>query len=418
MKKASLTVRSSKTRGVNVLGLAVAAAIAGQVTTASADLGSDITEALKGGTAYGDFRLRYEMVDQDNALKDADALTLRSRLGYKTGEVQGFSGVIEFEDSRNVAGMDDYDNTQGKNQGEYSVIADPETTELDQGYLQYKNELVTTKFGRQVLTLDNHRFVGHVGWRQDRQTFDAVTLNATPIKDLSIQYAFLDQRNRILAEEADVNSKDHLLNVGYKTPFGKLSAYAYLLENEDVEDDALDTYGLRFNGKAEVSSDLKALYTLEYATQDKEAVAGDNDADYMNLEAGAEFKGVTAKLGYEVLGSDDGDYGFSTPLATLHKFNGWADQFLATPKQGLVDMSVAVSGTLAGVKLAAVYHEFEADEESNDVDDLGSELDLSVTKKFSDNYSGGIKYAAYSAGDSGANKVDTDKAWLWVSAKF
>ncbi len=417
MKKASLRVRESKTRGLNLLGLAVAAAVAGQVTTVSADLGSEITEALKGGTAYGDFRLRYEMVDQDNDLKDADALTLRSRLGYKTGDVRGFSGVIEFEDSRNVAGMDDYNNTQGKNT-EYSVIADPETTELDQGYLQYKNEYVTTKFGRQVLTLDNHRFVGHVGWRQDRQTFDAVSLNATPIKDLSIQYAFLDQRNRILAEEAEVNSKDHLLNVGYQTPFGKLSAYAYLLEVDVDTDNALDTYGLRFAGKAKISSDLSALYTAEYATQDAEAGDAEADADYLNLEAGAEFKGVTAKLGYEVLGSDDGEYGFSTPLATLHKFNGWADQFLATPEQGLVDMSVTVSGALAGVKLAAVYHEFEADEESNGVDDLGSELDLSVTKKFSENYSGGIKYAMYSAGDSEAGKVDTDKGWLWVSAKF
>lgn len=415
MKKASLTVRSTKTRGLNVLGLAVAAAIAGQVTTASADLGSDITEAFKGGTAYGDFRLRYENVDQDiDEVKEADALTLRSRLGYKTGEVQGFSGVIEFEDSRNVAGMDEYNNTQGKNI-DHSVIADPETTELDQMYLQYKNDMVTTKFGRQVLTLDNHRFVGHVGWRQDRQTFDAVSVNITPMKELSIQYAFLDQRNRILAEEADVNSKDHLLNVGYKTPFGKLSAYAYLLEVDQDLDNKLDTFGLRFSGVKDVSSDLSALYTVEYATQDAEAGDAEADADYMNLEVGAEFKGVTAKLGYEVLGSDDGAYGFATPLATLHKFNGWADQFLATPQQGLVDMSVTVSGTLAGVKLAAVYHEFEADEESNDVDDLGSELDLSVTKKFSDNYSGGIKYAAYSEGDI---KADTDKAWLWVSAKF
>jgi hypothetical protein len=32
------------------------------------------------------------------------------------------------------------------------------------------------KIGRQVITMDNHRFVGHVGWRQDRQTFDALTL--------------------------------------------------------------------------------------------------------------------------------------------------------------------------------------------------------------------------------------------------
>jgi len=406
----------------NLLSLAVAAVVAGQASIASADLGSDITDALKGGKAYGDFRLRYEMVDQDNAfnangdkLKDADALTLRSRLGYITGDVHGVSATVEFEDSRVVAGMDDYNNTNGHNI-DHSVIADPETTELDQGFIQYKNDLVTAKLGRQVITMDNHRFVGHVGWRQDRQTFDAGSFKLTPMKNLTADYAYLMQRNRIFGEEKDIDSKDHLLNIGYKTPFGKATAYAYLLEEDNSSEKSYDTYGLRFAGKAEINSDLKALYTVEYAQQDfSEEGAEDRDADYINLEAGAEFMGVTAKLGYEVLGSDDGAYGFATPLATLHKFNGWADQFLGTPAQGLVDMSVSVSGKLAGVKLMAVYHEFEADEESNGVDDLGSELDLLVAKKFSENYSAGIKYAMYSEGDI---KTDTDKGWLWVSAKF
>ncbi len=407
-----------KLQRINVLSLAVAAAIVAPIGTASANVGEEITTALKEGTAYGDFRLRYEFVDQDNALDNAKGMTLRSRLGYKTGDVSGFSAGIEFEDSRVVAGIDDYNDTNGHNAGEHSVIADPETTELDQAYLQYKNDLVTAKVGRQVITMDNHRFVGHVGWRQDRQTFDGYSLKFTPMKNLSMDYAYLEQRNRIFGEEKDIDSKDHLINVGYKTPFGKATAYAYLLEVDQSADNGLDTYGIRFSGKTDVSSDLKALYTLEYATQDNESGGTDYDADYMNLEAGAVFKGVTAKLGYEVLGSDDGNYGFSTPLATLHKFNGWSDQFLGTPAQGLVDMSLTVSGKLAGLKLVAAYHEFEADDSTSDIDDLGSELDLLVAKKFTENYSAGVKYAMYSAGDSAAGKVDTDKAWLWVSAKF
>ena len=36
------------------------------------------------GTFTADFRLRYEAVDQENALKDADALTLRTLLNFKT----------------------------------------------------------------------------------------------------------------------------------------------------------------------------------------------------------------------------------------------------------------------------------------------------------------------------------------------
>ncbi len=51
------------------------------------------TKAITSGKAYADFRLRFESVDQDNALKDSDALTLRSRVGYETASHEGFSGV-------------------------------------------------------------------------------------------------------------------------------------------------------------------------------------------------------------------------------------------------------------------------------------------------------------------------------------
>ena len=373
-----------------------------------------LAEALETGKAYGDFRLRYESVEQDNAADDASALTLRSRLGYTTGSISGFSATLEFEDSRIVMGQDEYTVAATQfNPGEYSQILDPETTEVDQGFLQYKSDTVTVKAGRQVLTLDNHRFVGHVGWRQDRQTFDAVSAVVTPVENLTLTYAFLDQRNRIFAEVADVNSEDHLLNASFKTSLGTLTGYAYLLDDVDAEL-TLDTYGVRFTGSSDAGEGLKLLYGLEYATQEFEQGADENDMDYMMLEGGVVVSGITVKAGYEVLGSDDGERGFATPLATLHKFNGWADVFAAsTPAVGLVDMSLTVAGSLAGGNL--VYHEFEADDASDTVDDLGDELDFSYAMKFGKNYNAGIKYAMYSAGDTG---VDTDKLWVWVGASF
>ena len=101
-------------------------------------------------------------------LKPATALTLRSRLGYATDSYNGFSARVEVEN--NVALVDDYNDTNGSGAG-FSVVPDPEFTELDQGFIQYKGDALTAKLGRQVLTYDNHRFIGHVGWRQDRQTF-------------------------------------------------------------------------------------------------------------------------------------------------------------------------------------------------------------------------------------------------------
>ena len=94
---------------------------------------------------------------------------------------------------------------------------------------------------------------------------------------------------------------------------------------------------------------------------------------YINAEAGYNFGAVTVLGGYELLGSDNG-VGFNTPLATKHKFNGWADKFLGTPGEGLEDIYLTAKGKAYGVKWVATYHDF-----SSDVDgiDFGSELKLS-----------------------------------------
>lgn len=373
-------------------------------------------DAIRGGEASGNVRLRFEQVEQDNALDDAEALTVRTRLGYKTDTFKGLSALLEFEDSRTVAGINDYNDTQGNNPGT-SVIADPETTEVDQAFIQYQMDMLTAKLGRQVIVYDNHRFIGHVGWRQDRQTFDALRLTYSPLAELSVDYAYLGQRNRIFAEAGDVNSKDHLLNASYKLPVGQLTGYGYFLEVDSAADNSLDTVGVRFAGQQALEA-VTLSYALEYATQESDSGAGDFDADYYKVKGGVGVKGITVELAYEVLGSDDGNYGFSTPLATLHAHNGWADQFLGTPGVGLVDAQVAVKGGLAGGQWAIVYHDYEADDASATVDDLGSEVDVAYNRPFAKHYKAGIKYAAYSAGDSAAGKVDTDKLWLTLEASF
>jgi len=359
-----------------------------------------------------DLNLRYEAVDQDNSSKNASALTLRTRLNYASANYNGFSGLVEFEDSRQIAGVNRYNDTVGNNT-QYSVIADPETTELDQAYVQYKQGKFIAKLGRQVLTLDNHRYVGHVGWRQDRQTFDATTLLYNASENVKISYSYINKRNRIFADVKDLHAKDHLLNISYKTSVGQLTAYSYLLEVDEGTSNGLDTFGVSFKGKKD-----KLSYYAEFATQDSRSGATDYSASYIAVEAGYNFDTVTLKLGAEILGSDDAMYGFSTPLATLHKFNGWSDQFLGTPQEGLVDLYASISGKAFGGGWTVAVHDFSADEATESVDDLGTEINAIYTKKFAKKYTAGIKYAAYSAGDSTAGKVDTDKVWLWVGAKF
>jgi len=372
-------------------------------------------DAVSDSKASANFNLRYEGVDQDNAVEDASALTLRTLLSFESGSYKGFSFKADLEDVTVVMGQGDYTvGPTGYNVGEYSVIADPETTELNQGYLQYQGDGLTVKAGRQIITLDGHRFVGHVGWRQDWQTFDAVSVNYKVSEKVNAFYAYVTKRNRIFAEAADLDSKDHLLNLSYQSELGKLTAYAYLLEIDNDMDNSLDTYGVSYGGAYKTDS-VKWLYSAEFAQQSSETATTDFSASYLLLEAGADISGVTAKLGYEVLGSDDGMYGFSTPLATLHKFNGWSDQWLGTPVQGLQDLYVSAATKFVGGNWLFVYHDFSADEASSTVDDLGNEINIQYTTKIAEKFSFGAKYANYSAGDI---KVDTDKVWVWIATKF
>jgi hypothetical protein len=77
---------------------------------------------------------------------------------------------------------------------------------------------------------------------------------------------------------------------------------------------------------------------------------------------------MTFGAGSEFLSGDANKTGqsYTTPLATLHKFNGWADQFLGTPDDGLEDAYVKFSTKLADYKLTVMYHDFSAEDSGND----------------------------------------------------
>lgn len=374
--------------------------------------------AVARGDASGSFYLRYEAVDEDNALENAEALTLRSALKYTTATLNGFTGVIELEDVR-IVGVGDYSApVSGYNPGRYSVIADAETTELNQSYLQYVSGGFTTRLGRQDIRYDNQRFIGAVPWRQDYQSFDALTLEykKDAAQTYTLDYHYLTQRERIFAQDADIDSKDHLFHGVVTTPIGSLTGYAYLLEEDIALDNSLDTYGVRLAGTRNVGG-FDATYLAEYATQDSERGLAEFDADYYVVEGGVTVKGVALKLGLESLGSDNGAYGFATPLATLHAFQGWADQFLATPVEGIEDAYLNIAGPLAGGTLTFVYHDFSAERSTVTVDDLGDEFNVQWVRPIKNNYQYGIKYADYRQGDLLA-KVDKQVFWTWIQMTF
>ena len=407
---------STQTLTLKPLALSVALLSASAVAT-PAMAENTLAEAFSGGKPYVNLRLRYENADQANFGGDgADALTLDTVFGYVSGDYKGFSFQVEAEDVREVFGVRDFSvPPAGVRTGQFDIIADAETTELDQAFIKYKAGGFSAKLGRQVITHDGHRFIGHVGWRQDRQTFDGVTLSYNK-DNLALTGSYVTQRNRIFAEVGDINSSDIFLNASYKIGNAKLVAYSYLLENDDNNTEN-DTYGISYTGWTKFG-DTKVNYTAEYATQDTDTT----DADYFNLGAGATFGPIKLSLGYELLGSDSNGGEFTTPLATLHKFNGWADVFiLGAGGNGLQDLSATLDVKAAGGKFKLAVHDFSSDDTfANGSDDLGSEVNVQYTRNFGKHVYTGVKYANYSDGSALTSGLirDTERFWAWVGFKF
>lgn len=408
----------------------LAATIGALVTAPTATMAEDaFFEALSGGKVSFSARARYETVDQDNALKDADAFTIRTTLGYKTGDFYGFSAAVEVEDVSEL-GSDNY-NSLTNGEDAYSVIADPDGTEINQAYLQYNGFATEFKFGRQEITYRKapfHRFIGNVLWRQNHQSFDAFSLSNSYFENTSINYAYIDEIHTIFGDDRDVGTfiKDgdidveaHLINVQHTgLPIGNLEAYGYFLDYNDNEAISSQMLGLRLNGAQAVNDDWKVIYTAEFAQQDDYKDGAMDDQNYYLVELGAKYNGWLAKLSYEMQEGDGVD-SFKTPLGTNHAFQGWADMFLSTPAQGLEDLYLTVVGNVLGAKLVIVYHDFETDKDGLDA---GDELDILLQKTFMEHYTVGVKYSDYDADSEyttvNAKSVDTEKFWLYGQLKF
>jgi len=382
------------------LGLALALSAP---TPARAD---GLTDAVRSGAASLDLRYRYETVDQTGIADSARASTLRARLGYTSAAFHGVKAMVEFEGTTVVDG-DEYNNTlNGKTTR--PVVADPQGTDLNRAAILGSFAGVDATLGRQRIILDNARFVGNVGWRQNEQTFDAARLDWKPLPALSGTYVYLWNVDGITFGYARHDS--HLVHLAYAVPkAGSLTAYGYLLNNDDAPATGSRTYGARYAGTYDLAP-VKLGVTAEYADQSAFAGSGLGDSDYLLGELAGTLAGVTAKVGYEALGGD-GTTAFQTPLATKHAFNGWADKFLSTPAAGLVDWMLTLSGAVAGVKLVGVYHDFSADQGGAG---YGTEVDLLAARQFGP-HTLGIKYAAYRA-DTFA--TDTDKLWVFAGTGF
>lgn len=412
--------RSGHTLGV-CLGLAAAAASIGLPTQAAETAAAKpvtLAEAVAGGKPQIAMRYRFEQVDEDPFADDAHASTLRLRLGYQTAAWRGFSALVELDHLESIGG-DAYNSTRNRRTTR-PVVADPEDTDLNQALVRYAAGSEELVLGRQLINLDNQRFIGGVGWRQNEQTFDAATLRTKRIPRTSLAYVYVANVNRVFGPDpgtppGDLRGDSHLLDANWDLKkAGKLSAFGYLLDFDNAAALSSKTFGALWTGQYPVGK-FKLPWSLSYASQSED---GDNpvdySADYWQLEVGIAQDKWSARIGQEVLTGDATRPGraFQTPLATLHMWQGWADKFLTTPPQGIEDNYIALGGNLAGFNVQLAWHDFGAEAVSRD---YGTEWNVSVGRKFAKRVDVLVKAASY---DADTFATDTTKLWAMATVVF
>jgi len=374
-----------------------------------------------------DARLRYEGVDQDGFSRNADAVSLRVRAGLEVAHGP-WSALAEAEGT--LAVHEGY-NSGVNDKGFYPIVPDPENVELNRLQIQYRGlpgAVVTV--GRQRINLDDQRFVGSVSWRQNEQTFDAARLEWAILPKLKLDATYSWSVRTIWgvdgfgARQQAISGDNVLTQLAWTTPIGMLTGFAYLVDQDEAAISGFRmssrTFGGRLQGSRPLSPKIKLNYLLSYARQsDYHHNPNDYSADYWLIDVGLDIAALKIGAGYEVLGADDGVAltSFQTPLATLHKFQGWADKFLVTPPNGIRDLygSAGYGWTrLAGfdaITVSAIYHRFESDRLDQH---YGDEIDLIATTKRG-KWTFLLKYADYRAEDFGA---DTQKLWASVEWAF
>lgn len=407
-------------------------------------------DSIKSGKSMTSFRLRYENVQQDGngattpaaPLEDANALTLRSLIGWQTAPFHNFSLGAQII---NVAKLNDHFNdgtsfsaiNAASNQPDrlgYAKVVDPDQTNINQAYIDWTG-IKNTKFrlGRQQVNLDNVRFIGDIGFRQVMQVFDGVAVTNKTVADTQLYLAHFESVNQINTRYRTAGALD-IANLKYNiSPTETISAYGYFSKFADLgfgnawfgannasANQSNKTLGLRLDGIHPFTPNLRALYSAEYAKQ-TDYSGGDTriNAHYYKIGGGVGIDAFSLRLDQENLASNNGSYAFQTPFGTNHLFQGWTDKFLATPKDGIKDTFITANYRLDDFLFFADYHFINADRDFAKVggdsgSQYGKEWNAAVSYNVNSKLTTKLEYGKFSESDQYlAGRIrDTEKLWL------
>ena len=412
-----------------------------------------------------ELRPRYETVQQQGT-EEAKAATVRALAGYTTPQAAGGLGA-----TLELIGVGAADSAaynvpveplpKGSNPA-HATIPDPEGFNANQAYLSYDGVADTRVLaGRQLIELDDQSFVGNVDFRQNMQTFDGLSVVNRGIPNVEVTGAYLFGAKDVLNDE--VHMKTFLAEANWtRYAAAHIDAFGYWYGNREnahggtatgnaaiipgaalcgagpnsanslVNPQACNsvTFGARMHGDLPLAGAWRARYAAEYAHQNAwDGGYGAIGNDFHHLAGTLLREDAYLSVDAMRMGANtDGTYGFQTPMATKHVFNGWAEMFLTTPKEGLrSDYATIGDKNFLGFDMSIRYYRFTTDYQSAP---LGHEWDWSIRRalthkvsfvvqvaKFSVDAGGAASYADLQAGKP-TGLENTTAMWGMLMAKF
>jgi hypothetical protein len=400
-----------------VLGFAATSCYSQQEAPATPDL----VGAIANGRPIVELRPRYNWLDESNFYEGAQGGTLRTVLGWNTAPYYGVRVRLEVMNASHFGSSNFNDDPSDIGSSPYPLLPDPRYTGVNQAYAEYGNESgFRMKLGRQVVRLDNQRWVSDNDFRQIPQLFEGVALSYDGFESTGLEAGYY---TKVRNTSGDTNDLRLTTLRAAWNPLEGHSIAAYTVLHDQAANGAFTGFGDNsyrvIGAKAEGAGHYDGLdipYIAEYA-QERPYANGDSriDANYWRLGGGVSTQRWTARYDYEVKGSNNGQFGVEMPLTDFYRYNGWTLSFFNTPRQGLHDQWLTFRWAI--VEPLTFYgesHRFRSDSGGLD---FGRENDVGLTWSIMEGLDLRLQYARYDPGSGTANPA-IRKTWLTLTYDY
>ncbi|MEP7155543.1 MAG: alginate export family protein [Betaproteobacteria bacterium] len=382
-------------------------------------LAQNLGESITNGHLLLEVRPRYARITETVKPEVTDVWTLRTMVGWQTAPFYDvrltaqyiYTGILGPE--RLNADPSQFFASR------YPLLPDPAHSGVNQLFAEYTGIPATrVRVGRQILRIDDQRFISDVDFRQTPQVFDGATLVTNIVPETEIQLGEYRRKRGVLGDLGQLRL--HILHAAWNPlPGHTVAAYGYWHDEANTgaqtgfANNAQRITGAHAEGGFDLAMAGEGWHWMYYLAYARQNAIADGDAriraDYWRLGGGVAAPWGGVRIDHEVKGSATGVYGFQTPLTDYYAFNGWALQYTTTPPQGLRDTWISARGHVDKLEGFFEVHRFRSDFGGLA---LGREVDVGAIYTLLRNLQVKLQHARFTAGSGARSKNDVEKTWL------